>query len=82
MILIALAGVAAGAINTLVGSGTLVTFPTLVALGYPPVVSTMSNAIGLVARSLKHQVNQTIAREIARANERLVAVGTVAPVPA
>jgi uncharacterized membrane protein YfcA len=49
MILIALAGVAAGAINTLVGSGTLVTFPTLVALGYPPVVSTMSNAIGLVA---------------------------------
>ena len=49
MILIALAGVAAGAINTLVGSGTLVTFPTLVTLGYPPVVSTMSNAIGLVA---------------------------------
>lgn len=49
MILIALAGVAAGAINSLVGSGTLVTFPTLVTLGYPPVVSTMSNAIGLVA---------------------------------
>ena len=49
MILIALAGVAAGAINSLVGSGTLVTFPTLVALGYPPIVSTMSNAIGLVA---------------------------------
>ena len=52
MILIALAGVAAGAINSLVGSGTLVTFPTLVALGYPPVVSTMSNAIGLVAGGL------------------------------
>lgn len=49
MILIALAGVAAGAINSLVGSGTLVTFPTLVTLGYPPVVATMSNAIGLVA---------------------------------
>ena len=49
MILIALAGVAAGAINTLVGSGTLVTFPTLVTLGYPPVTSTMSNAVGLVA---------------------------------
>ena len=52
MILIALAGVAAGAINSLVGSGTLVTFPTLVALGYPPVVSTMSNAIGLVAKDV------------------------------
>src|ERR1700719_598695 len=49
MILIALAGVGAGAINAVVGSGTLVTFPTLVALGYPPVTSTMSNAVGLVA---------------------------------
>lgn len=47
--LIVLAGMAAGAINAIVGSGTLITFPTLVALGYPPVTSTMSNAIGLVA---------------------------------
>jgi len=51
MVLIALAGAAAGAINALVGSGTLITFPTLVALGYPPVTSTMSNAVGLVAGS-------------------------------
>jgi hypothetical protein len=49
MILIVLAGVGAGAINSLVGSGTLITFPTLVALGFPPVTATMSNAIGLVA---------------------------------
>lgn len=49
MILIAVAGVAAGAINSLVGSGTLITFPTLVTLGFPPVTATMSNAIGLVA---------------------------------
>lgn len=49
MILIALAGLGAGAINALVGSGTLITFPTLVALGVPPVTSTMSNAVGLVA---------------------------------
>ena len=52
MILIALAGVGAGAINAVVGSGTLITFPTLVALGYPPVTSTMSNAVGLVAGSV------------------------------
>lgn len=51
MILIALAGVGAGAINAVVGSGTLITFPTLIALGYPPVTSTMSNAVGLVAGS-------------------------------
>jgi uncharacterized membrane protein YfcA len=49
MLLIALAGFGAGVINALVGSGTLITFPTLVALGYPPVTSTMSNAVGLVA---------------------------------
>lgn len=49
MFLIALAGVGAGAINSLVGSGTLITFPTLVTLGFPPVTATMSNAVGLVA---------------------------------
>jgi len=48
-LLILLAGLGAGAINAVVGSGTLVTFPTLVAMGYPPVTSTMSNAVGLVA---------------------------------
>jgi uncharacterized membrane protein YfcA len=52
MTLITLAGVAAGAINAIVGSGTLITFPTLVTLGYPPVTSTMSNAVGLVAGSV------------------------------
>ncbi|PRX45376.1 hypothetical protein B0I33_10937 [Prauserella shujinwangii] len=46
-VLIALAGVWAGMINTVVGSGTLVTFPALVALGYPPLTATTSNAIGL-----------------------------------
>jgi uncharacterized protein len=49
IVLITLAGFGAGVINALVGSGTLITFPTLVALGYPPVTSTMSNAVGLVA---------------------------------
>lgn len=48
---IVVAGLGAGAINAVVGSGTLITFPTLVALGYPPVTSTMSNAVGLVAGS-------------------------------
>lgn len=47
--LIAVAGLWAGTINTVVGSGTLVTFPVLVALGYPPVTATTSNAIGLIS---------------------------------
>ncbi|MGH1561517.1 sulfite exporter TauE/SafE family protein [Mumia sp. DW29H23] len=48
MALVLLAGVGAGVINTIVGSGTLITFPTLVAFGVPPVTATMSNAVGLV----------------------------------
>lgn len=47
-VLILLAGIGAGALGAVVGSATLVTFPVLVALGYPPVVATMSNAIGQV----------------------------------
>lgn len=42
------AGTAAGAINAVVGSGTLITFPALLALGYPPVLANVSNNIGLV----------------------------------
>lgn len=49
VVILLIAAVAAGAINAVVGSGTLITFPTLVAFGFPPVVATMSNAVGLVA---------------------------------
>ena len=51
LLLIALAGAAAGLINTVVGSGTLVTFPTLLALGMPPVLANVSNSIGLAPGS-------------------------------
>jgi uncharacterized membrane protein YfcA len=46
------AGAGAGLINTVVGSGTLITFPVLLALGLPPVVANVSNTIGLVPGSL------------------------------
>jgi uncharacterized membrane protein YfcA len=49
---IASAGLAAGAVNTVVGSGTLITFPTLLAFGYSPLVANVSNTIGLVPGSL------------------------------
>jgi uncharacterized membrane protein YfcA len=44
---IALAGLAAGAINALVGSGTLITFPVLLAFGYAPVTANVTNTVGL-----------------------------------
>ena len=46
------AGIAAGVMNTVVGSGTLLTFPTLLAFGYSPVLANVSNTIGLVPGSV------------------------------
>ncbi len=50
--LILLAGLGAGTINAIVGSGTLITFPTLVFLGYPALLANVSNNLGLVAGGL------------------------------
>jgi uncharacterized membrane protein YfcA len=46
------AGISAGAVNTVVGSGTLITFPVLLATGLPPVTATVSNALGLIPGSI------------------------------
>ena len=46
------AGIAAGTVNTVVGSGTLITFPALLAFGYPPVTANVSNTVGLVPGSV------------------------------
>ncbi len=46
------AGFGAGFVNAMVGAGTLITFPTLVALGYPPIVANVSNTVGLVPGSV------------------------------
>ncbi len=51
-VVIIAAGLGAGAINAVVGSGSLITFPALVALGYPPVIANVSNNLGLVPGSL------------------------------
>ena len=51
-VLVVLAGVGAGGVNAIVGSGSLITFPTLLAVGYPPVVANVSNNIGVVPGSV------------------------------
>jgi uncharacterized membrane protein YfcA len=48
MAVVLLAGLAAGTINVIVGSGTLITFPVLLAFGVSPVTANVSNTIGLV----------------------------------
>jgi uncharacterized membrane protein YfcA len=42
------AGFTAGGINAIVGSGSLVTFPVLLAVGFEPVTANVSNSVGLV----------------------------------
>jgi uncharacterized protein len=72
-LLIVLAGVGAGTINTVVGSGTLVTFPTLLALGYSPVVANVSNTVGLAPGSLSGAIGYR--RELAGQRDRLIRLG-------
>ena len=46
-VLVGVAAVAAGCINALAGGGTLITFPTLLALGVPPITANVTNTIAL-----------------------------------
>jgi uncharacterized membrane protein YfcA len=72
-IAIGLAGLAAGTINTVVGSGTLITFPTLLAFGVPPVTANVSNTIGLVPGSVSGVVGYR--RELAGQRPRVLRIG-------
>ena len=67
------AGVFAGGINTVVGSGTLVTFPVLLAVGYPPVVANVSNTVGLVPGSISGAIGYRA--ELAGQRERILRLG-------
>ena len=75
--LVVAAGLAAGAINTIVGSGSLITFPTLLFLGYPPLVANVSNTLGLVPGVLSGVVGyrRELAGQRSRAIPLLVAGG-------
>jgi uncharacterized protein len=70
---VAMAGLLAGAINTMVGSGTLITFPVLLAFGYAPVTANVSNTVGLVPGSLSGAVGYR--RELAGQRGRVVRLG-------
>ena len=67
------AGTAAGGINTIVGSGSLITFPTLLAAGYDPVVANVSNTVGLVPGSISGAVGYR--RELAGQRDRIRQLG-------
>jgi uncharacterized membrane protein YfcA len=51
LLLLAGAGVVAGAVNSAIGSGTLLTYPLLLAAGLPPVVANGTNSLGIAPGS-------------------------------
>src|ERR1700728_4723670 len=72
IVAIACAGLAAGTINTVVGSGTLITFPVLLAFGYAPVTANVSNTLGLVPGSASGATG--CRRELAGQERRLASL--------
>ncbi|MBX3031840.1 MAG: TSUP family transporter, partial [Chloroflexi bacterium] len=75
-VVILAAGMAAGAINTIVGSGSLITFPALVLLGYPPLVANTTNTVGLVAGSISGAYGYR--RELSGQRTRAIRLGAAA----
>jgi hypothetical protein len=67
------AGAAAGTVNAVVGSGSLITFPTLLAFGFPPVVANVSNNVGLVPGNFSGAFGYR--RELAGQRPRLLWLG-------
>ncbi|MFI5621106.1 sulfite exporter TauE/SafE family protein [Streptomyces sp. NPDC051567] len=69
------AGIGAGTINTIVGSGTLITFPVLLATGLPPVTANVSNTLGLVPGSLSGAIGYR--KELRGQRARVLRLGAV-----
>ncbi len=75
IVAIACAGLAAGTVNAVVGSGTLITFPVLLAFGYAPVTANVSNTIGLVPGAASGAVGYR--RELAGQGRRALSLGAM-----
>ena len=69
-------GAAAGTVNTIVGSGSLITFPTLLAVGLPPVTANVTNTVGLVPGSISGAIGYR--RELRGQGARTVPLSIVA----
>lgn len=77
---IAAAGMAAGTINTIVGSGSLITFPVLIGLGYAPLVANVSNNVGLVPGGFSGIFGYR--RELAGQRQRIIGLATFSAIGA
>jgi uncharacterized membrane protein YfcA len=76
-IAVAAAGFAAGGINVIVGSGSLITFPTLLAVGYPSVTANVSNGIGLTVGNVSGMIGYRRELEGQRTRVLTLAAGSI-----
>lgn len=76
MLAVFVAGTCAGTINAMVGSGTLITFPVLLATGMPPVTATVSNALGLIPGAVSGAIGYR--KELTGQRRRVVRLGIAA----
>jgi uncharacterized protein len=74
------AGIGAGIVNTVVGSGTLITFPVLLFVGYSPFTANVSNSLGLVPGSVSGAYGYR--RELRGQRSRIVRFGLVSAIGA
>ena len=72
IILLAVSALLAGGINAVAGGGSLITFPTLLALGFPPVTANVTNTVGLVPGYLGGIAGYRKELEGQRANVRML----------
>jgi uncharacterized protein len=79
-LVILLAGAAAGGVNAVVGCGSLITFPTLLAFGLPPVVANVSNNVGMVPGNVSGGFGYR--RELAGQRGRLLRLGAASAISA
>lgn len=73
-------GLIGAAINSLAGGGTLLSFPVLLALGYPALVANVSNTLGLLPGYAGGSLSYR--RELAGQGARVIVLGTAGAVGA
>ncbi|MQS40058.1 sulfite exporter TauE/SafE family protein [Streptomyces katsurahamanus] len=78
MLAVLAAGIGAGAINAVVGSGTLITFPVLLATGLSPVTATVSNALGQVSGAISGAIGYRA--ELTGQRRRVIRLSIVAAI--
>ena len=76
-LLVFVAGIGAGTLNTVVGSGTLLTFPALLAIGLSPVTANVSNTVGLAPGSLSGAIGYRAELEGQRRRTSILGTGSV-----